>query len=79
MLIRYFEIEKEDDIYGESMICQIEKTKIVPRKGEMVFIGSDTYRVGDVCYSIDYKNINTNKVKLEMVDVFVFKIKLIGE
>lgn len=79
MLIRYFAIEKEEDIYGESLICQTENTDIVPRKGEMVFLGTDSYRVNDVCNVIDYKSRQSNEVILAMIDIFVFKIKLSGD
>jgi len=76
MIIRYFEVENEDDIYGKGKVCETKNTKIVPRKGEKVYIGDDYYWINDVCYIIDYKNTDSNNIKLVAIDVFVIKTEL---
>lgn len=80
LLIRYFASENEKDFKedGGELIAETNthNVAIIPRKGDLVFIGNDPYRVFDVCYCNEFTDDdNIREVKLTMIDITMIEEK----
>lgn len=79
MLIRYFEINNEENFKaGGNLIAQTKtyRDAIVPHKSDTLFIGDNMYKVFDVCYCADYPTGEEKNIDIDMIDITLIEEKL---